>query len=602
MTPDILLVIGILIFVILLFIFEWVRVDVVGILMMVLLPLLGLVTPAQAISGLSSNAVVSIIAVLIIGAGLDKTGVMKTLSHYIFLLSGKSERRIMILVSGTVAVISGFMQNIGAAALFLPAVRRIARQTGVPISRVLLPMGYCAIIGGCLTLVGSSPLIMLNDLMRVVDQDVKPFGFFSVTPVGLALVLAAIVYFMLFRKLILPERKPEDRDHPVSAILESLYKDVGTLFEVHVPWNFKPRNIGSLHLRSFYYTSVVAIARHRSREKSFAPMWDTEIQAGDHVAVVGPPDKVKEMARQLGWEIRPDLVTFAEDLSPNEAGLVKAIIAPRSKFYRHTVGEIQFRKKFQVNPLAVLREDEVFVANLSDLVLRPGDALLLQGRWTRFHLLKDSPDLIFTTPIQGEILREDKALHALACLALSLVMILGFHVQLSIALLSGALGIVLLRVMSIDEAYRAVDWMTVFLLAGLIPLGMAFENTGTAKLIAAAITQWLGDGVAPILLMSVIAILSSFFTLVISNVGAAVLLVPLSMNLALNIGADPRIAALVVAVATSNSFVLPTHQVNALIMRPGSYRTIDFVRAGIGMTLLYLVVMIAAVWAFFGIH
>lgn len=602
MTPDILLVIGILFFVILLFIFEWVRVDVAGILMMVLLPLLGLVTPAQAISGLSSNAVVSIIAVIIIGSGLDKTGVMKTLSHYIFVLSGKSERRIMFLISGAVAGISGFMQNIGAAALFLPAVRRIARQTGVPISRVLLPMGYCAIIGGCLTLVGSSPLIMLNDLMRLVDRDVTPFGLFSVTPIGLALVLAAILYFMLFRKWILPERAPEDRDHPMSAILESLNEDVGTLFELHVPWNFKTQTIGSLHLRSFFYTSVVAIARHRRREKSFAPMRDTEIHAGDHVAVVGPPDRVKEMARQLGWEIRRDLVTFAEDLSPNEAGLVKAIIAPRSKLYRHTVSEIRFRKKFQVNPLAVLREDEVFVANLSDLVLRPGDALLLQGRWERFHHLKDSPDLIFTTPIQGEILREDKAVHALACLSLSLVMILGFNVQLSIALLSGALGMVLLRVMSIDEAYGAVDWMTVFLLAGLIPLGMAFENTGTAKLIASTITQWLGDEVTPILLMSVIAILSSFFTLVISNVGAAVLLVPLSMNLALNIGADPRIAALVVAVATSNSFVLPTHQVNALIMRPGSYRTTDFVRAGIGMTLLYLVVMIAAVWAFFGIH
>jgi di/tricarboxylate transporter len=602
MPTDILLVIGVLTFAILVFIFEWVRVDVVGLIMMVALPLLGLVTPAQAISGLSSNAVVSIIGVIIIGAGLERAGVMKRLAQFLLRFAGESEGRIVFLISGTVAVISGFMQNIGAAALFLPAARRIGNQIGIPISRILLPMGYCAIIGGCLTLVGSSPLIMLNDLMRVVDPGVRPFGLFSVTPVGAVLVLAAILYFLCFRKWVLPKAREGELAHPISQILESAHEAdmVGTLFEVHVPPDFPRTALGDLHLRSFYYASVVAVAHETRREKNFAPMREMEIWGGDHLAIVGPPRRVRRLAKKMGWEILPGLQTFAGDLSPDDAGVLKAVIAPRSRWFRHTVRDIQFRKKHGVNPLAILREEDVFVANLSDVTLKPGDALLLYGRWEHFHRLEDSPDLIFTMPIPGDVPREHKALPALFCLALSLTLILGFGVQLSIALLAGAVGMVLSRVLTIDEAYQAVDWMTIFLLAGLIPLGMAFQNSGAARMIADALVGLAGGGVSPLALLGAIGLLSSFFTLVISNVGAAVLLVPLAMNLAGEAGGDPRVAALAVAVAASNSFLLPTHQVNALIMRPGGYRTVDFMRAGSGMTILYLLVMIAVLATLYG--
>jgi len=226
--------------------------------------------------------------------------------------------------------------------------------------------------------------------------------------------------------------------------------------------------------------------------------------------------------------------------------------------------------------------------------------LLLQGRWEEFHFLKEKPDLVFTEPVQGEIIKTERAKYAVGCLIVALTMILVFKVQLSIALLTGALGMVLTKVLTIDEAYDSVDWMTVFLLAGLIPLGMAFEKTGTAKYIADSIMNSLGT-VSPLLLLTVIGLLTSFFTLVASNVGATVLMVPLAMNMAVNAGADPRMAALVVGIACSNTFVLPTHQVNALIMRPGGYRTIDYFRAGSGMTILYLIVMMASIYFFYGI-
>jgi di/tricarboxylate transporter len=232
--------------------------------------------------------------------------------------------------------------------------------------------------------------------------------------------------------------------------------------------------------------------------------------------------------------------------------------------------------------------------------LHAGDAILLQGPWEQFHYLKKKPGLVFTEEVQGEILRTNKLKYAVGSLILALVMILGFKVQLSIALLTGAMTMVLTKVLSIDEAYDSVDWMTVFLLAGLIPLGIAFEKTGAAKLIAETIMGMMGD-VSPLILLTVIGLLTSFFTLVASNVGATVLMVPLAMNMAGTAGADPRIAALVVAIACSNTFILPTHQVNALIMRPGGYRTMDYFKAGMGMTVLYLVVMMAAIALFYGV-
>ncbi len=601
MTPEIILVMAVLGVAVLMFIFEWVRVDMVGIIMMVVLPLLGLVTPQEAISGLSSNAVVSIIAVIIIGAGLDKTGAMNSLARLILRFAGKSESRIVMLISSTVALISSFMQNIGAAALFMPAARRIGRQTGIPVSRILIPMGYCAIIGGCITLIGSSPLILLNDLMKIYDSNMESFGLFSVTPIGIALTVSALLYFVFMGKVVLPSAKGEESGGPMSELLKDTYRGMGTLFELHVPDEIEEsRTLDALGIRPLYFTNVVAVYHKRLNQKNFSPKRDTLVYPGDDIAVVGTREFVERLARDLGWTLREELVTFAEDLSPNNAGILEAIITPRSELAGKTMRGFEFRKRYQVNPLAIFRANKVFVAGISDIVLHPGDALLLQGRWEKFHLLKDKPDLVFTEQIKGEIIRTEKLKFAVGWMLVSLVMILGFNVQLSIALLAGAVGMILSGVMTIDEAYTSVDWMTVFLLGGLIPLGIAFEKTGAAQFIAESIMGALGT-VSPMVLLTVIGLLTSFFTLVASNVGATVLMVPLSMNMAASAGADPRMAALVVAVACSNTFVLPTHQVNALIMRPGGYRTVDYFRAGTGMTIIYLCVMMAMIYFFYGV-
>jgi di/tricarboxylate transporter len=592
---------AVLVLAILLFIFEWVRVDVVGIIMMIILPLLGLVTPQEAISGLSSNAVVSIIAVIIIGAGLDKTGAMNSLARVLLKFAGKSESRIMILISGTVAFISSFMQNIGAAALFMPAAKRICRQTNIPVSRILMPMGFCAIIGGCITLIGSSPLILMNDVMKISDPNVEPFGLFSVTPIGLALIIAALIYFVLFGRFILPSGQGDDTGSgPMSQELARTYHDIGNLWEIDIPESFEgPQSLEELDIRPIFFVTILAIASKNGTMTS-APDYSDTIQGGDTIIVEGPPDLVAKMIQNFGWEIKEDLEVFAESFSPNNSGIMETIITPRSELVGSSLRSFSFRKKNGVTPLAIFRETRTYVGDISTMPLQAGDALLLQGSWENFHYLKERTDLAFTEELQGEILRTDKVKFAVGGLVLALTMILAFHVQLSIALLAGAMFMVLTKVLSIDEAYESVDWMTVFLLGGLIPLGIAFEKTGAAKLIAETIMGGLGT-VSPLILLTVIGILTSFFTLVASNVGATVLMVPLAMNMAGTAGADPRIAALVVAVACSNTFILPTHQVNALIMRPGGYKTKDYFRAGAGMTILYLIVMMASISVFYGL-
>lgn len=593
---DIWLTFAVLFFVVLIFVFEWVRVDGVGLIMMVVLPVLGLVTPAEAVSGLGSNAVVSIIGVMIIGAGLDRTGVMKSLAGLILKYAGRNETRIMILVSGTVAAISGVMQNIGAAALFMPVVKRIASQTGTSVRNILLPMGTCAIIGGCLTLVGSSPLIMLNDLIRMVDPEIPSFGLFSVTPIGIALLLTALFYFVFAGRFVLPPPVSGKKTTRINSLVENLCKEAGSIYEMRVPDSFEATTLIGLGIRENYCSSIVGIARQSPREKYITPIRDSIIRGGDHLALVGPEIHIRHIAEDFGWELMPEMSTFAGDLSPGEAGVMLAVIAPRSGFFKNTIYDIEIRRAYHVSALGILRGDEVILEDITHQPLVPGDGLLLHGRWDDFHRLKDSPDLILTGTIPGEPLRTEKSVPALVCMAGALVLALVFNAQLSIALLSGALGMILTRVLTMDEAYQSVEWMTVFLLAGLIPLGRAFQHTGAADLMADTLLSALGTGLLPVVFLFVMGLLSTFFTLVISNVGAAVLLIPLGMNMASKIGVDPGLTALVTAVAASNSFILPTHQVNALIMRPGGYRTLDYICSGFGLTLVYLVVLIAVVW------
>ena len=331
-----------------------------------------------------------------------------------------------------------------------------------------------------------------------------------------------------------------------------------------------------------------------------APSLDTQIRSDSDLLLSGEEKDIRRMAEKEGITIKEHPEVFKDLVSEHRSATEEAVVAPRSSLAGKTLQDTDFQHRYNLIPLAIQRRGEVYRVEIEDIVLEVGDVVVLFGSLKRFQALKKEGALLFSTLEDVELLRPEKAGFSAFWLAVSLTLIMAFKIQLSVALMTGALGMILTRVLTIDEAYQAVDWRTVFLLGGLIPLGIATEKTGTAAWIAHAVLNAVGV-VSPIVLLSVIGVLATVFTLVISNVGATVLLVPLVVNMALAAHVDPRMAALVVGLATSNSFLLPTHQVNALYMGPGHYRSVDFMKAGSLVSIVFLATMIAMIYFFYGV-
>ncbi|NOQ45211.1 MAG: SLC13 family permease [Desulfobulbaceae bacterium] len=607
LTIEMITVFSVLGLVVILLVFDLLRVDVVGLLVMTLLPLTGLLTAGEAVAGLGSNAVVVLICVMVLGTSLDKTGIVGKIAQKITKVAGNSESRVVTLLGVTAAIPSGIMSNVGAVALMLPAALKVSRQSGIAASKIVMPMGFCANMGGNLTLVGSTPLIILNDVMADWwntniahgGESFIPLGLFSITPIGIALLLGTLAYFLLIGSKLLPVREGKEEGGVVSARLRELYgEEVGKGIECVVPDGFSEQTLEQLNLRSRYNASALAVAKDAGRNKIPAPLGTTTVGPRDVVVLVCRPDSMQALVKDLGWQPRENYETFAAELVPEKVGVVEAIVSSRSSLNGHTMRELKLRKGYSINPLAIMRGTKIFIEELAGLKLKPGDAILLQGEWDSFRTLQEKTDLIYTENLRGEEIREGKAAMAMVALTAFLVLALGTNLALSVAGLVSLLILVIGRVLHIDEVYKAVEWKTIFLVAGLIPLGVAFEKTGAADYIAINILQQL-DGLTTIFLYLILAILSSFFAMFVSNVGTTVLLVPLAMNMASQMGADPKIAGMVVAIASIDTFILPTHQVNALIMQPGGYKTIDYMRVGSGLMVLFLVILMAMLALFY---
>lgn len=603
LTTEMALVMALVAFAVFLFVTELIRIDVAALLVMVLLGLLiyvpgleGLLQPELLFSGLSSNAVVSIIGVMILGRGLDKAGVMEQIARIILRYGGRTEARIMPLVSGTVAVISSFMQNVGAAALFLPVVSKITSSTGLSLSRLLMPMGFCAILGGTLTMVGSSPLIMLNDLLENANsalpaaQQIAPVGLFAVTPVGIALVGTGLVYFLLFGKRLLKDEgtKPATRGTGTVRYLRRVHGIDAAVREITVP-DTSPlvgRDIESVQNQY----NVRIVASRYANKVLVSPPTHAPIAAPAALAVIAQRDALRALIDEGGVVLRPKLKALRHLLARSIAGIAEVIIPPDSSLVGKAPRELRLRMTYGLSLLSLVRGGEAITEDIADTPLAAGDTLVCHTRWEHLAQLEEDRDfVVVTTNYPREERHPYKAALALSFLVLSLGLIVATRIDLPIALMAGAVGMIVTGVLTVDDAYRSVSWKTVFLLAGLLPLGLAVENSGTANYLAQRLLQTVGD-LPGWGLQGVVAILATTFSLVMSNVGATVLLVPIAVNLAIVTGGNPLVFALIVAISTSNSFILPTHQVNALLMGPGQYRVADFFRVGSVMTVLFLVV------------
>ncbi|MCP4718277.1 MAG: SLC13 family permease [Desulfobacteraceae bacterium] len=487
-----LLVIGIAV---LFFIMEWVRVDVVAMAMMVLLPELGLLNARDTFKGISSNAVMAIIGVMIISYGLNRSGLVNRLIQPLLKLVGKSPKRLTIIFSCLIALISSVMQNTGAAVLFLPGIRMAASyRLKIPISRVLMPIGMAAILGGTLTMIGTSPLILLNDIL---PAGMPKFGFLELTPIGLGLVIGGITYLSTTGLGFLSKLPLEDAS--VSSQTEAGGYEKGVLdeypmirgpFEISVPDDFDagklPYTVTGIRRR--FLVNIVAASK-TAGACEIAPLPESRIRQGYTLCVYGPEKAVENFVKDYKLILKKEPECFKGNMfNPSMAGIVEGVVSPRSILIGQTIKQIRFRETFGVNPLAIHHSGKVYYQELADLQLQAGDAILLHGTWEHFHALEElHHNLIIITPFEEEFHKPENSGKAMICfgMALFLMILSSFYFQnqpynpipLSICLMLGAVAMIISKVITINEAYQAVDWRTVFLLGGLIPLGMAVDQT-----------------------------------------------------------------------------------------------------------------------------
>jgi len=452
-------------------------------------------------------------------------------------------------------------------------------------------------------MVGSSPLILLNDLILTsnqalpADQQMTTWGLFSVTPVGLALVATGIIYFVVAGRFVLPVSKSGSSTSGSDSMeyIHNVYGADYSLSELVVPESSDLVGKTLDDIESANRIRVIANKRP-GEEGRFGPgtlARDMEMQPGIVLGVIADPANLSAFADTYGLKLRTELRTFADTLSTAKSGIAEVVIPPGSSLIGKSARDVWMRKTYGLALIALHRGGKTHREGdeIRTMPLEAGDTLVVHTAWDALVRIESDRDfVVVTTEYPHEEARPQKIVPALIFFGLALFLVLFTDLRLSIALLTGAIGMILSGVLKVEEAYEAVSWKTVFLLASLIPLGLAVETSGTAKWIAEQTLLVVGEN--PIwVIQAAVAVLATFFTLVMSNVGATVLLVPLAVNIAIGVGADPAIFALTVALATSNSFLIPTHQVNALIMGPGGYRVPDFMKAGGVMTILFLVVM-----------
>ena len=563
-----------------LFISNRIRLDLVAIVACLALAWLSLISPLEAISGFASNAVVAMASVMILGYGIERTGVTSRLASTIIKYAGMNEKRIISTVSMTVGLLSSVMQNIGAAALFLPAIRRIGQQTSIPTSHLMMPMGFAAILGGTVTMIGSGPLIVLNDLLR--QNGMEPFSMFAVTPVGLPLLLAGVALFALAGSRIFPNKKEKKCQLTVAEIWGIDYAIKTCILPRSSNLSGKTREEASFKIK--YDLNLLAI--RKNTEVTVAPSRYARLESGQELAFLGSKEDFNDFISASGCVPTENRSRLKSILDSGGFGLAELIVRPKASIIDKTLREIGFRQKFSIEPIVHYSKMRESRSDFYDTPLAAGDTIIAFGSWDTLRLLASHQDLLLLTHPEGEEIRYKKGPLAVMIFIASLALTFT-GMPISIALLTGAVAMILAEILTPDEAYHAIDWKSVILIGGLIPFGIAMENTGASRLIASSFVDLLA-GAHPIAVMLSLAILTTALSLIISNVAATVLLVPLVLLLSAGIGADPRALALLVAVSSQNSFILPTHQVNALLMDPGGYTIRDYLKAGGVMTVLFI--------------
>ena len=595
---------GLVLLTMVLFMFERLRADLVALVVLVLLGLTGLVAPEDLFNGFSSNAVICVIATMILGAGLDRTGALNRLAGWLLRRARGMEKRLLLLTTTIAGLNSPLMQSPAVMALYLPVASRLSSRTGLPLSRFLLPIAAAIIMGSSLTMVGSSPLILLNDLLVSSNSNLPsgtavlhPLKMFAPLPVGLALLLLCLAYFHFFGDRLLGDGEEKSAVTPArtQSYFAKSYGIDGEVYELTVGAESPLVGMSLGEAETKHGAPLLLALKTGSDDSRLAPPANTRIWVGSVLGVMGPKQEVADFAQNNFLRMSARLREFGDLFNPSRAGISEAVVPPTSRFIGKTAGELQLRRQQRLSLLAINRDKEVIAEDVRNVKLHAGDMLVLHSIWTDLAEAARSRDFVVVTDYPKSEQRPHKFKIAMTIFAITILVALSSRIPISIALMTGVAGMLVCGVLKIDEAYSAISWRTVFLMACLIPLGWAVDSTGAAAWVAGHMLDKMPDGLPPWVLEAAIAVITSVFAAMIGNVGSTIVMVPLAINLAIASGGNPTVFALVAALSGSNNIVTMSNPVIAMVSGPAGYTTGKLLRAGLPLVLAYIALTVLAV-------
>jgi di/tricarboxylate transporter len=596
-------VLGLVAFTMAMFLFERIRADVVALVVLMLLGLTRLVAPEELFNGFASNAVISVMATMILGAGLDRTGALNRLAGWLLRRAHGMEKRLLLLTTAISGLNSPLMQSPAVMALYMPVASRLSSRTGLPLSRFLLPLAAAIIMGSSLTMVGSSPLLMLNDLLVSANGNLpsgvatlQPLKMFAPLPIGIAVLATCLLYFHFFGDKLLESEVDESGVTPArtQSYFAKTYGIDGDVYELTVSAD-SPLVGMSIAEAEALRGAPLLLALKTGNESRLAPPGEARIWVGSVLGAMGPRQQVTDFSQNNFLRMSTRLREFGDLFNPSRAGISEAVVPPTSRFIGKTPAELQLRKQQGISLLAVNRDRNVINENVRKLSVRAGDMLVFHSVWLDLAQAAASKDFVVVTDYPKGEQRPHKFKIAMAIFAVTILLALSSKIPVSIALMTGVVGMLLSGVLTMDEAYASISWRTVFLMAALIPLGWAVDSTGAAAWVAASALDLLPQGMPPWVLEAAIALLTTLFAVMIGNVGSTIVMVPLAINLAFAVGGSPTAFALVVALSGSSNIMTVSNPVISMITGPGGYNSKDLWRIGTPLVLAYLVVMLVGV-------
>ncbi|HUP22552.1 MAG TPA: SLC13 family permease [Thermoanaerobaculia bacterium] len=589
MSWEIVLVLAILAGAVALFISERFPIDLVALLVLGTLLVFGLVTPEQGISGFSNPATVTVAAMFVLSAGLQKTGATAVIGR-LLVRYGRNHFTALVVVMATVGVLSAFINNTAAVAVFIPLVMVVANRRKIAASKLLIPLSSASQFGGVCTLIGTSTNLLVSAISERAGYG--DFSMFEFSRMGLILFAAGTVYFLAFGRWLLPEREAQELSatYPLGEYITELRIGAGSPL---IGKSVRESRLGEEH-------DVTVLRLLHGEEKTWAPLRQP-MQEGDVLLVRGELKELIGLRGSANLELNVEFELKDETLQPGDLRLVQALVAPDSRLVGHTLKDLDFRNRYKALVLAIQRRGETIRNKLNSVRLELGDALLIQAPEEQIPLLREDESFIVLDEVDEPAMRRHKVPIVIAIISVVVGLAALNVLPILVSAILGCLALVLTRSIDLEEAYHAIDWKVVFLLGGVLPLGIAMDTTGAARLISESAIGAVGD-LGPIALLAVFYLMTAILTEAMSNNAAAVLLAPIAISTAQQTGIDPKPLLMAVTFAASTGFSTPVgYQTNTMIYNAGGYRYADFLRTGVPLNIIFWilsVIFIPRFWSF----